>query len=69
MFKKKKLWIVGVENLSFFELAILISFASAKIKSVNIYNVARMNRNFADYLGLQQKSNLSVRIYLLHSVS
>ena len=47
----------------FFESAILIFFFKNKIffasspwKSVNIYNAARMDRNFDVYPGLQQKS-------------
>ena len=38
---------------SFFKI---FFFASSPWKPVNIYNVARMGRNFADYPGLQQKS-------------
>jgi hypothetical protein len=56
-FLKKKLRIGGIEKLSFFESAILkFCFASSKRKSVNIYRIARMGRNFDDYPGFQQKA-------------
>jgi hypothetical protein len=57
---REKNWrIEGVENLSFFEWAILIFFFQKKIlmkKSVNIYRVARMSWNFDDYPGFQPKT-------------
>ena len=73
-FRKKKLKIGGVENLSFFESANSniffkkkMFFASSPRKSVNIYNVARMGRNFDDCTGLQQKSKCA-HIYICYTV-
>jgi hypothetical protein len=51
----KILGIGGVENLSFFELAIRFFFASSPWKSVIIFRVARMGQNFDDYPDFQKK--------------
>ena len=51
-----------VENLSFFELAILnffpkkIYFASFLFKSVTIYGIPWIGQNFEDYPGFKQKA-------------
>ena len=44
------------QTLKFLSRPFWFFFASSPWKSVNIYNVARMGRNFYDYPGLQQKS-------------
>ena len=57
-FLQKNLRIGGVENLSFFESAILnfflIFFASSRL--VTIYGVPRMGRNFDDNPDFQHKA-------------
>jgi hypothetical protein len=57
-----------IENLSFFESAILIFFASSLLKSVTIYGVRRMRWNFDDYPDFHQKARGYNKVSLVCSV-
>ena len=57
-FGENFLRIGGVENLSFFESAILIFFASSPWKLVKVSWATRMGRNFDDYTLVQPKKHM-----------
>ena len=53
----------GVKHISLFESAILNFFASSLFKSVTIYVIPRMGRNFDDYLDFKQKARGMKTLY------
>ena len=56
-FHEKMLRIEGVENLSFFESAVLIFFfTSSQWKLIQNYRIARLFRYFHDYFGFQPQT-------------
>ena len=56
IFEKKYWELAGLKNSNFLNQPFWNFLASFLWKSVNMYNVAKMGRNFDDYLGLQRKS-------------